>query len=443
MLKHVRHVLRTKGALLAVRRLFDIVVRFGFGRRRFRKLLEEFDKVFIRKGIKATFFVTGSVLDRHISLVRQLEKQGHCLAVHGHYHVRMDRYSRQAQRKMAASGAEVFRKYGFEPHGFRPPYLNYNQDTLEVLREEGYSWVSCRYLLNGLEGKGRDSAGKLEDLYHISSLSELVSIPSTDSGMLDLPVTGPDDELMIDRYRISEPGEMLHVWLESWRMCHRRGEIYHLMFHPERFMLLSGQIQRLAHLIEREGEKVWTATLGEIAAWWEARSKVEVELAEEAGITYAFFRNLPVDATVLLSGRPVSAGISTKPELGGGRVLDADRNDARGRGFICTQGRRKCVIGLSGSSPRAMEEYLVNEGFIVLRDSGPEECSLYLDREEAFLPEHERKLLEEVESSGKPLLRLWRWPDGHESVLTFSADICAIDFWDFVARSWYFHNSGK
>ena len=55
MLRHFRHILQTKGLLLAVRRLCDIFARFALGRRRFLKLLESFDRVFARNGLQGTF----------------------------------------------------------------------------------------------------------------------------------------------------------------------------------------------------------------------------------------------------------------------------------------------------------------------------------------------------------------------------------------------------
>ncbi|MFH1965611.1 MAG: hypothetical protein ABIJ42_08745, partial [Acidobacteriota bacterium] len=90
-----------------------------------------------------------------------------------------------------------------------------------------------------------------------------------------------------------------------------------------------------------------------------------------------------------------------------------------------------------------LEEFLRREGFLTIRDADPESCSMYLDWQGPFAAADERALLEQIKTCKKPLIRLWRWPGRYESVVTFSADICAIDFWDFVARSWHFHSSGN
>ncbi|MFH1964748.1 MAG: polysaccharide deacetylase family protein, partial [Acidobacteriota bacterium] len=301
MLKYLKHIHKTKGILLAVHRLFDIYKRFAFGRRRFAKLLEEFDKVFIRNNIKGTFFVTGVLLSRHMPLINRLKAQGHCLAVHGHYHVRMDSYSLSSQENLVRMAADDFIKHELTPSGFRPPYFNYNDDTVEALESNGYKWTSSRYLLNSLPGAEAGSAERLKELYHISRLSDVLSLPGFFGGLIDIPVTGPDDELLIDRYRISDPEVMLETWLEAWRECHENCELYHLMFHPERFMLLAGQVAKLITEIRKKDEVIWFATLSGLAEWWRLRSEVRIELYREGGRHTALFRNMPEQGTVLLS----------------------------------------------------------------------------------------------------------------------------------------------
>jgi hypothetical protein len=443
MLKYLKHICKTKGLLLAVHRLFDIYKRFAFGRGRFVKLLEEFDRVFTRNNIKGTFFVTGILLKRHQKLINRLKAQGHCLAVHGHFHVRMDSYSLEAQENLVRKAAAEFTRNGLDPSGFRPPYFNYNDDTVEALESSGYKWTSNRYLLDGPPGADAGSAERLKDLYHISRLSDVLSLPRFFGNLIDIPVTGPDDELMIDRYRITDPEVMLETWLRTWRECHENCEIYHLMFHPERFQLLSGQVERLTTEIRKKEKSFWIATLFEIAEWWRQRAEVEIELSREGYQPVALFMNLPEQGTVLLS----SPGNIAKPESRGmirdSLVLEPVAENESGKVFNCGEPGHLYGIGLSDSTPRELEEFLKREGFLTARNMDPGSCSLYLNLQGPFAEADERSMLEQIQACHKPLVRLWRWPGRFESVVTFSADICAIDFWDFVARSWHFHSSGN
>ncbi len=443
MLKYLKHIHKTKGIFLAIHRMLDIYKRFAFGRGRFLRLLEEFGRVFVGNNIKGTFFVTGILFQRHLKLISRLKDQGHCLAVHGHFHVRMDLYSRDSQEEMVKTGAEVFHSHGLNPSGFRPPYLNYNQDTLEALESAGYSWTSCRYILNDIPGPGNGSAVKLNELYHIYLLAEQVSLPREENGIIDIPVTGPDDELMIDRYRITNPEKMLEIWLKTWRECHRRGEIYHLMFHPERFLLLSGQVERLITNIRKEGESVWFATLSEIAEWWRLRAEVGIELSREGDQFIAFFRNMPELGTVLLNNPGGEEETDGSEFISRSLVLKPAAENESGRGYLAGKHGQFYGVGLSDSASAEHEEFLKREGFLTARGVDPGSCSLHLDCRGNLEPAEERVLLEKILDCDKPLVRLWRWPGRFKSVVTFSADICAIDFWDFVARGWHFHNSGK
>jgi Polysaccharide deacetylase len=443
MLKYLKHIHKTKGLLLAVHRLFDIYKRFAFGRRRFVKMMEEFKKVFVGNNVQGTFFVTGVFLDRHMSLIKKLKEQGHCLAVHGHVHVRMDSYSLEAQENLVRKAADDFTRHELTPDGFRPPYFNFNDDTLKALESKGYKWTSNRYLLNSLPDAETGSAERLKELYHISKLSDVLSLPCFFGTLVDIPVTGPDDELMIDRYRISDPEAMLKIWLDTWQVCHENNELYHLMFHPERFLLLSGQVERLLAEIKKQDEDVWFTDLSCLESWWRERAAVEIELSREGDLHIAQFRNIPEKGTVLLCNPEGSIQQDESGLIRNSLILKPAVENEKGIGFIAGKQDMIYAVGLSESSPDSLEEFLKREGFLTIRDAAPEVCSLYLEYKGSFAEVDERSMLEQVRACKNPLIRLWRWPGPYESAVTFSADICAIDFWDFVARSWHFHSSGK
>jgi hypothetical protein len=53
----------------------------------------------------------------------------------------------------------------------------------------------------------------------------------------------------------------------------------------------------------------------------------------------------------------------------------------------------------------------------------------------AFDRRDRRALLERVERSDGPLVRVWRWPDGFHSALTISGDVDAFTVRDYVLRA--------
>ena len=270
-----------------------------------------------------------------------------------------------------------------------------------------------------------------------------MSLPRFFGSLVDVPVTGPDDELMVDRYRITNPEMMLEIWLKTWRECHANSELYHFMFHPERFLLLSGQVDRLIAEIRKKEKSVWIAALSEIAEWWRQRAEVEIELSREGDLFVALFRNMPEQATVLLDNPGNIDRRESREMIRNSLVLEPVAENESGKVFACGEQGELYGIGLSDSTPRELEEFLKREGFLTARNLDPGSCSLYLDLQDPFAEADERSMLEQIQACGKPLVRLWRWPGRFASVVTFSADICAIDFWDFVARGWHFHSSGK
>jgi hypothetical protein len=60
--------------------------------------------------------------------------------------------------------------------------------------------------------------------------------------------------------------------------------------------------------------------------------------------------------------------------------------------------------------------------------------TLWLDYP-SFDPKNARAMLDEIDRSEAPLLRLWRWPGAYRCVFCISADICAIDLKDFIDRT--------
>jgi hypothetical protein len=78
--------------------------------------------------------------------------------------------------------------------------------------------------------------------------------------------------------------------------------------------------------------------------------------------------------------------------------------------------------------------FLRQQGYVTetLRESGS--SALYLN-EPDFSPKDERPLLNWLEESTAPLVRLGRWPDGARSALAITGDIDALTIWDYALRA--------
>jgi len=103
-------------------------------------LLELFEK----HRIKATFFVTGDMAERHVSAVRTISQEGHEIACHGLAHQKDECLLNRAEQNQKIQGATemIEKQILVRARGFRAPCLRANEDTLAVLEENGYIYDS-------------------------------------------------------------------------------------------------------------------------------------------------------------------------------------------------------------------------------------------------------------------------------------------------------------
>jgi len=95
------------------------------------------------------------------------------------------------------------------------------------------------------------------------------------------------------------------------------------------------------------------------------------------------------------------------------------------------------AVGLAAIIPDDLENFLKDEGFIVIRSTSPKKHAIYIDQTD-FSEKENRVLLERIDNLTHPVLRLWRWPRGYRSAFSISAEVCAIYLRDFIDRTLHF-----
>ncbi|WP_431683650.1 polysaccharide deacetylase family protein [Kitasatospora sp. KL5] len=111
-------------------------------------------------GVRATFFVLGSMLERSPVLGRELVLRGHEVAVHGWYH-RRPWYPRPGRdlAELRAAAAAVAEVCGERPSWYRPPYGVLSSGLAAAahrLRLRTVLWTAC-----GRDWTARASAGSV------------------------------------------------------------------------------------------------------------------------------------------------------------------------------------------------------------------------------------------------------------------------------------------
>ncbi|MEJ2080117.1 MAG: polysaccharide deacetylase family protein, partial [Acidobacteriota bacterium] len=144
MLNFFRHFLQTKGPGHGLERFLEVVWRFTRGGRRLDHIIDLVEKTLGSHQVRITFFVSAGVIGRHRSRIERLKRLGHEIGSHGVYHSRMDLLDRSRQLHVLEESQILLERAGFDPQGFRSPYLSYDQGTREALESSRFLWTSGR-----------------------------------------------------------------------------------------------------------------------------------------------------------------------------------------------------------------------------------------------------------------------------------------------------------
>jgi peptidoglycan/xylan/chitin deacetylase (PgdA/CDA1 family) len=250
------------------RRLALLMRRHGLGSGRlFRQIA-----AYCACGGKVTLPVPAVILEHYPELIRLPAE----LAAHGYVHCDTKRLDSQALRRHLEEVRKIFHRIGEHEIGFRAPYLRADHRLLRELSRSGFLYdSSCSIHWEVLPASRVNHRYRsILDYYQSKSAAEFPSLPFVESNMLRIPVSLPDDEMLIDRLRIHDQDHLFRIWSKILSQCCERGEIFVLQLHPERFHLAEKALRRLIQQAQDSG--AWIAGLKEVAMWWKTRPGTEV-----------------------------------------------------------------------------------------------------------------------------------------------------------------------
>src|SRR5262249_20303438 len=95
-----------------------------------------------KENVKATFFLVGTMVEKHQDLVQREAAEGHEIANHTYDHTRLVGLSPERVESELRDGAQVIGKaVGSPPRLFRPPGGEYDNETIEAAKRLGYVMV--------------------------------------------------------------------------------------------------------------------------------------------------------------------------------------------------------------------------------------------------------------------------------------------------------------
>lgn len=105
--------------------------------------------LFARCGVRATFFVVGSVAEAHPTLVKRIAREGHEIACHGYGHELVSRMRpEEFQRDLHRTRAILSDLTGADVIGYRAPNYSIGEEqswAYDILLEEGFRYDSSVY----------------------------------------------------------------------------------------------------------------------------------------------------------------------------------------------------------------------------------------------------------------------------------------------------------
>ncbi len=431
--------LKTKGVHNFTRRLWTVFTRFGYSETQTRRALHTVVDALGQYNGAPTFFIPAVVLRRHPALLQEIAHCGAEIGIHGYIHNDYRTLSEKEQHEQTKRATLVFQKTSIPYEGFRNPYLGWTEESIDAFASLDFTYDSNEAILhdvidlNDLSLLLRSGYEKSLALFQAMPCNAYTLRPHFEGKLLRIPTSIPDDEMLFDRLRITDPKEVGRIWNRIMQRVYDLGGTYTLNMHPERALLCQKALHTLLSFAQAQPLPVWLASLKDIAQWWKERSQFKLDFTPLATDRWQVVATCTPRATLLarhlvVEGRPTSAwcGIDSR--------VQADH-------FIVAAGQCPC-IALSPETPQEVFDFLHKQGYPVVYSSRDKASgyALYLDMPEGLGTIREEQvrrcsaMVQQIENLEAPLLRFGCWPDGSKAALAISGDIDSVTVQDFFLR---------
>jgi peptidoglycan/xylan/chitin deacetylase (PgdA/CDA1 family) len=421
---------QAKGLPGLTRRVRSIIRRYGLTPAKMDQALQTFAQTLKQFDCGASFAIPAIVLERNrLTMAKYLDRNIE-FVVHGYAHIDYSRLAFDEQIAHLRRAQATFVARGIQATGFRSPYLRCSPELRSAAQAAGFAYTSQQSILWDVLGAdalpGSAGAGYIQRIiafYTPWLASERPSLPHFAPPIVEIPVSLPDDEMLVDRLGNEPDGWVETIWRRILAETYRRGELFTIQLHPERIAWCAKGLAAVLAEARSLSPAVWIARMDEIAAWWRSRAEMTYAVVKEAPDSFRLAVNGPAGTTIL--ARSVAVEAPTDPWSDGYRRV-------RPSAFVF-RAEKLPFVGLSPAAPSALIDFLRQQGFLVENGADARSCAVYLDPVE-FTSQDERQLLAQLEEGAFPLLRVARWPGGARSALSITGDIDALTLWDYGLR---------
>jgi peptidoglycan/xylan/chitin deacetylase (PgdA/CDA1 family) len=428
---NVLHILsKSRSPRNTAARILTVIRHFGLTPKKFENRLKKYYEVMHSEGCLPTLAITAVVLDRHPKYIQELSRQGVEFAIHGYVHIDYKIVDNNVKRKHFRKAIDIFDRNRIPFIGFRAPFLRTNENTTPILSELGFVYHSSRVFswpvidTDEFSGYVRNNYKRLMEFCSPFDSQKYFSLPKFEDGLIEIPVSLPDDETIIERLNIADEKKIGGIWLEILQNVYNNGELFILSLHPERIEICETALRDTLRKAKALSPTTWVATLKEIAEWWKEKTGFSLKVTALEEGRYKVRAICSDRATIIVKSAKVN--VPARQWFDGYQTIDE-------RDFIL-ESPKYPVIGVSPGTSRDAIQFLMNEGYPVEESNEADKYGIYLSDLAKFEEEDEKTLSRKIEESGVPLLRYWRWPNKTRCSLSVTGDIDSITIFDFVFR---------
>jgi peptidoglycan/xylan/chitin deacetylase (PgdA/CDA1 family) len=269
---NVIHAIRTKGAINSAKRIAYMLNRYGLGSQKMKANILKYTAILKKYNIKGTFFITVESAILHKDFLANLK--GIELAVHGYKHINYVTLHKDVKENHLQKINDIFKNPNFLTNGFRAPYLSQDNIMLDLLSNNGFLFDSSASKLWSVPSEIINKNKKAYDLALELYDPKDFELPYlTESGLLEIPVSLPDDEILIDRLGIKDSETIGKIWLDILDKTHKNKSLFVLQLHPERINIAANALCSILVAAKKKSPPIWITNLGELAKWWVSKPK--------------------------------------------------------------------------------------------------------------------------------------------------------------------------
>lgn len=404
-----------------LRRILDVHSRYGVdGLKMIHRITQLLD-LLEQFNVFPTFPIPVVVLIKYPQFFTHLLEKGIELAVHGYRHVDYTKLSLDQVEQELGKAYASFRAFGLAQCGFRFPFLRKHSSLLKKLSENGYAWDSsvARYWKevfgDELTEKKKKACQRILSTYQAIPAEEVKNLPYWIGQMIEIPVSLPDDDMVLDRIGNKTPQFLFNVWLQILENVRNRREVFVLQAHPERYDFFYIALSQLIYQANTYGD-VWITNLGEIANWWKERSNVDFQFIS---IEKDQWKVIPLNSNRLTLYCFSSGKISEIPVYSKEKTM-----------YWQIQSVKRPWLGVHPETPSSVFQWLKQEGILYEVSSERSKYNLYLHEPNLHIPQLSKKIF----TSHFCIFKLGEWPKPFRCALAITGDIDSMDVWGFWSK---------